>query len=321
MRIFVDDGSTNIKLAWIENGEIKTLISANSFKNEWSLVLDNSPISTNYEIEREKYSFDPVSPEAILTTETRYQYGDINVVAIHHALQQSGIEPQPVDIVVTLPLSEYLDQNNQPRKENIQRKKNNVKRPVSVQDRNNFTICKVSVLPESVPAGFSILKELDDLDSLLIIDLGGTTLDISHVRSKMSGITKTFCDSKTGVSLITEGVKHALDSSANMRASSYVADRLIQKRNDMDFITRYIPNTSHREKVLQIMKEKENILKNRVLDTLTRFAGYSHVMVVGGGAEIVADTVRQTTGIQPERFFVSNNPQFDLVLGMMEMKG
>ncbi|MCP5786907.1 plasmid segregation protein ParM, partial [Klebsiella pneumoniae] len=27
MRIFVDDGSTNIKLAWVADGEVKTLIS------------------------------------------------------------------------------------------------------------------------------------------------------------------------------------------------------------------------------------------------------------------------------------------------------
>jgi plasmid segregation protein ParM len=47
-----------------------------------------------------------------------------------------------------------------------------------------------------VPAGFSVLKDLDDLDSLLIVDIGGTTLDIAHVRSKMSGFTKTHCDLK-----------------------------------------------------------------------------------------------------------------------------
>jgi plasmid segregation protein ParM len=32
------------------------------------------------------------------------------------------------------------------------------------------------------------------------VDIGGTTLDIAHVRSKMSGFTKTHCDPKTGVS-------------------------------------------------------------------------------------------------------------------------
>ncbi|MEY8940631.1 hypothetical protein AB9K36_02375 [Klebsiella michiganensis] len=52
-----------------------------------------------------------------------------------------------------------------------------------------------------------MLKDLDDLDSLLIVDIGGTTLDIAHVRSKMSGFTKTHCDPKTGVSIITEAAE------------------------------------------------------------------------------------------------------------------
>lgn len=36
MKICIDDGSTNIKLAWTENGERRNAISPNSFKSEWS---------------------------------------------------------------------------------------------------------------------------------------------------------------------------------------------------------------------------------------------------------------------------------------------
>ncbi|MDH8602388.1 plasmid segregation protein ParM, partial [Klebsiella pneumoniae] len=46
MRIFVDDGSTNIKLAWMEEGAVKTLISPNSFKPEWSMTLQGLDDST-----------------------------------------------------------------------------------------------------------------------------------------------------------------------------------------------------------------------------------------------------------------------------------
>ncbi|VDB02733.1 Plasmid segregation protein ParM [Klebsiella pneumoniae] len=75
-----------------------------------TLLTDSSvPASANYEIDG-KNSFDQLSPDAVRTTETRYQYSDVNVVAIHHALMQSGIEPQPVDVVVTLPLGEYTDE-------------------------------------------------------------------------------------------------------------------------------------------------------------------------------------------------------------------
>lgn len=74
-----------------------------------------------------------------------------------------------------------------------------MKREVTLQGKKpGFTIGKVSVLPESIPAGFNILTSLKDDDSLLIVDLGGTTLDVSHVRSKMSGITNTWCDPKLG---------------------------------------------------------------------------------------------------------------------------
>lgn len=327
MRIFIDDGSTNIKLAWVEEGEVKTLISPNSFKPEWSMTLQGltdttAPGSANYEIDGEKYSFDQLSPDAVRTTETRYQYSDVNVVAIHHALMQSGIEPQPVDIIVTLPLGEYLDTNAQPNMINIERKKANVKRTVTVQGCDeSFTVRKVSVLPESVPAGFNVLKDLDDLDSLLIVDIGGTTLDIAHVRSKMSGFTKTYCDPKTGVSIITEAVKHAMDTSVSTRTSSYFADRLIQARNDNEFLTRYIQNADQRAQVLKVLHERERTLTHRVMDSVGRFSGFTHVMVVGGGASIVASAVKTVTGVGDDRFFVSDNPQFDLVLGMVAMKG
>ena len=157
MKIFIDDGSTNIKLAWLEDGDVKTLISPNSFKPEWSFSLLDDAAPANYEIDGEKFSFDPLSADAVVTTETRYQYSDVNVVAIQHALQQTGLKAQPVDVIVTLPISEYLDANNQKNKQNIERKKKNVMREVRVQGSDAFVIRSVSVLPESIPAGFSVL--------------------------------------------------------------------------------------------------------------------------------------------------------------------
>ncbi len=97
-------------------------------------------------------------------------------------------------------------------------------REVRVQGSDAFVIRSVSVLPESIPAGFSVLAGLEDDESLLIVDLGGTTLDVSHVRSKMTGITKTWCDPNIGVSLITSGVKEQMAVHANTRVSSFQAD-------------------------------------------------------------------------------------------------
>lgn len=210
MLVFIDDGSTNIKLQWQENdGIIKQHISPNSFKREWAVSFGDKKIF-NYTLNGEQYSFDPISPDAVVTTNIAWQYSDVNVVAVHHALLTSGLPVSEVDIVCTLPLTEYYDRNNQPNTENIERKKANFRKKITLNGGDTFTIKDVKVMPESIPAGYEVLQELDELDSLLIIDLGGTTLDISQVMGKLSGISKIYGDSSLGVSLVTSAVKDAL---------------------------------------------------------------------------------------------------------------
>ncbi|WP_337049249.1 plasmid segregation protein ParM [Serratia fonticola] len=317
MKIFIDDGSTAIKMAWQENGEQRTLYSPNSFKPEWSTPFGDKP-PANYLLDGERYSFDPVSPDAIRTTHTRYQYSDVNVVAIHHALLQTGLLPQPVDVEVTLPLGEYLDEHNQPNHDNIQRKQRNIMRPVTLNSGETFTIRNVRVMPESIPAGFDIVKDLDELDSLLIVDLGGTTLDVAQVRGQFTGITKTFCDPGIGVSLMTEAVKSAL-AAANTRASSYFADDLILHRHDVPYLRTRVNDAAQFDQVLNALQEKEAMLSRRVQLAIERFSGYTHVAVVGGGANIIEAAVRKVTAVPNERFFESLAPQFELVNGLYQM--
>ncbi|HCQ3070524.1 TPA: StbA family protein, partial [Escherichia coli] len=37
MRIFCDDGSTNVKLAWFEGKTLKSAVSVNSFRHNWKV--------------------------------------------------------------------------------------------------------------------------------------------------------------------------------------------------------------------------------------------------------------------------------------------
>ena len=205
MKICIDDGSTNIKLAWTENGERRNAISPNSFKSEWSAPFGGMQ-PANYMLDGVRYGFDPVSDRFVQTTDTQYQYSDVNVIAIHHALVKSGITPQEVDVVVTLPLSEYFDTNAQPDMANINRKKANVMRPVEYQNGEAFTIRNVRVMPESIPAGFKALADMSPFESLLIVDLGGTTLDVAKVQGQLAGISQVFCDPHVGVSLMADAV-------------------------------------------------------------------------------------------------------------------
>lgn len=104
---FCDDGSTNVKLAWFEGKTLKSAVSVNSFRHNWKVEGLGSSRTYNYLLDGRKYTYDPVSEDAISTTHIEYQYSDTNVLAVHHALLNSGIEPQEIDLTVTLPISEF----------------------------------------------------------------------------------------------------------------------------------------------------------------------------------------------------------------------
>lgn len=322
MKIYIDDGSTNIKLAWLEDGFVKTFMSPNSFKREWSMQFGDNVGVENYEIEGEQFSFDSQAADAEVTTETRYQYSRVNAVAIHHALHAAGITPQSVDIVVTLPLSEFLTSGNTPNEANITRKKDSVKRPVNAQGASDFVINSVSVLPESIPAGFTQLGELTEEESLLIVDLGGTTLDVSQVKGQMSGITMTYCDPKIGVSMVTSAIRDVMAGSARTRISPLTASKLlVSYEGDKAWLNKRVYDDNQRQGVIDRIQQQETVLSNRVTDALERFSGYTHVMCVGGGANIsaVVSAVKAATQVPDDCFFVSNHTQFDLVIGMLNM--
>lgn len=120
INIFCDDGSTNVKLAWFENDILKTYVSPNSFRHGWKVDFGGGIQLHGL---RPEIHLGCDQQEAVSTTNVEYQYGDLNLLAVHHALLNCGLSPQDVSLTVTLPLSEYYDQDCQKNEENISRKK------------------------------------------------------------------------------------------------------------------------------------------------------------------------------------------------------
>lgn len=136
MNIFCDDGSTTVKLAWFaDKGKLKTSLSANSFRQGWKVEGMGVRQTFNYELDGKKYTYDEVSNESILTTHIEYQYTDVNVLAVHHALLNSGLKPQAVSLTVTLPISEFYTKECQKNELNIQRKIDNLNAPSKIEQR------------------------------------------------------------------------------------------------------------------------------------------------------------------------------------------
>ena len=318
--IYIDDGSTGIKLAWKDgNGEIKTALTNNTFKKELSPPTGESQVY-NYRCTGEDFSFSPMSTSIVMTNNVQWQYSAANAVAIQHALQQSGLVPQPIHALVTLPLSEFYDHNNQPNLVNIEKKKASVAQAVEVLGGQAFIIEKVSVSPESIPAAVAKVAELTDLDALLVVDLGGTTLDVSLIQGETASLVRVEGNASIGASAVTREVDQALRA-ANGQSSWRIADAIVKNRHNNEFIAARLFKEEDLPTIREALDKSIVSLSNATTDFLTRFSGFTHVAVVGGGASLVADRVKESLKISDKRFFVSNDPQFDLVRGMLYISG
>ncbi len=178
--ISCDDGSTSVKLAWYSGETLETMVSPNSFRTGWKVEGIGGSKAFNYQVGGIRYTADNVSRDAVATTNVEYQYGDLNLLAVHHALLNSGMEPQQVSLTVTLPVSEYYDANCQKNQENINRKKQNLLRPITLNRGKTFEITDVRVMPESLPAVFSELSRLQ---------VGVATCQHNGLCSQTSGIS------------------------------------------------------------------------------------------------------------------------------------
>ncbi len=217
--------------------------------------------------------------------------------------------------MVTLPLAEFYDEHAQYRLDNIERKKQSLLQPVELNNSHLFTITRVTVRPEPIPAGIALCDQLSSSNSMLIVDLGGITLDISQVAGQMSSVSRIYGDPALGASLVTDEVQQVLRK-ASMALSRYNVDRLIIKRFDDTYLANNINDLRAVDDIKQAIQSGIARYRARVLKAVDRFKGYTHVAVVGGGACLLADAIRTHVGLCEDRFFVAQEPQFVLVHGL-----
>ncbi|EJG2388741.1 StbA family protein [Kluyvera ascorbata] len=311
MNVYCDDGSTNVKLAWFDGDEMKTAVSPNSFRHGWKVADFGGAF--NYQIGSMKYSWDRVSRDAVSTTNVEYQYGDLNLLAVHHALLNSGLKPQDVSLTVTLPLSEYYDQDCQKNEENIARKQDNLLRGITLNKGEVFTVRDVIVMPESLPAAFTRLAEIQPGagETTLIIDLGGTTLDAGVIVGKFEDISAIHGNPSIGVSQVTRAAQAALRA-ADTETSPLIADQVIRSRKDRAFLNSIINDASRIDYVVDKIEEAIESLGVRIVSELTNFRNVNRVLLTGGGATLIEDAIRRAWPLAKERVEVISEPQLAL---------
>ena len=322
MNVFCDDGSTTVKLAWYEGKNLKTFLSANSFRNGWKVEGIGSRQTFNYELDGRKYTYDEVSNLAINTTHIEYQYSDANVLAVHHALLCSGMNPQSVSLTVTLPISEFYTSDCQKNELNILRKIKNLLRPVKLNKGEVFTIEQVEVLPESLPSVFAQLvkDEVGQFEKSLVIDIGGTTLDAGVIVGQFDDVSAVHGNAAIGVSMVTQAALSALKM-ASSDTSSLVADELIKQRHDHDFASRVVNDERQIKLVLDSIDSAIAKLGERVVDDLADFRHVNRVYIVGGGATLIEPAVKSAWHHLGNKVVMMDSPQTALVQAIAAFKG
>lgn len=296
LKIAIDDGSTNVKVSWIANKTLKSIISPNSFRKDWkSAALLRGKQIYNYEIGINKYTYDPTSEKSLSTTHIDYQYGDLNLLAVHHALLQTGLPPCDVAITVTLPITEYYQQDDCQRNEaNIERKKQNLMRPITLNKGEVFNIVSVDVMPESLPAVLTRLMNsgVNPYTKTLVIDCGGTTLDMGLIVGEFDEISEVYGNRALGVSLVTDAARTAL-AAADSDSSYLVANELIKHRHDANFVHEVINDESQIPRILEKLERKIEELGHFVAEEAKKFArNPNRVYLVGGGAALIHPAIR-----------------------------
>lgn len=312
-KIAVDDGSTNVKVAWLEQGEIKTVVSPNSFRKNWkSAALRKDKKIFNYSIGDTKYTYDATSDKALETTHVDYQYDDLNLLAVHHALLQTGLSPRPVTLVVTLPITEYYNPEDCQKNEfNIERKRKHLMREISLNKGETFKVIDVEVMPESLPAVLSTLvnSNCNEFTRSLVIDIGGTTLDMGVVVGEFDDVSAIYGNNEIGVSMVTDVTRKAL-AFADSDSSYLVANELIKRRNDHQFFCDVVNDESKIATIKEKIESKIEELGAQVANEAKKFAkNPNRVYIVGGGAPLIYPAIKAAYETLGERVVLVEQAQ------------
>lgn len=320
-KIFCDDGSTAVKLAWFDDADKRhTLVSHNSFKEGWNTSGFGSEKTFNYLVDGEKYAFDTHNPSAMITTNIEYQYGVENRLAVHHALLQTGLEPQDVELWVTLPVSEYFTVDMQENSENINKKIDNLKKNITLNKGTVFTIKKIHVLPESLPAALTSLEadNVTELESSLVVDLGGTTLDCGAISGRYKGVSRVSGEPGLGVTLVTTAAMNALKQ-AGSQTSYYIADQLVRNKDDTELFENVVNDSSRIDAVKSVIESSIARLSERVIQHLQSYKGVNRIYLTGGGAVLIYPAIRAAFPLLKDKVKILPDAQLALVTSIAEI--
>ena len=196
--VAIDDGYADIKTATGDIGQLRTgTFSTNlarGFRVHTALGAETTEDCTGYYVldDDQRYT----AGNWITGEETRFDgfhFSPLNRVAVHHGLHMSGVDPnRPVRLVCGLPVRAFFHDDGELRKDDIERKRSNLKKAVQRVSGDNaatIQVTDVEVVPQALAAWMDYAyddqcreRDGNESDSAIgVVDVGGRTTDIAVV--------------------------------------------------------------------------------------------------------------------------------------------
>ncbi|MET4696671.1 ParM/StbA family protein [Endozoicomonas lisbonensis] len=301
--VVVDEGSRQVKVCWQDaDGKIQTKVIPSNVNDQQEgndflgnphdsnyLIKNNEGTDVNYFV----FDFESVLDRVDTNTE-RYQVSHANRALVHEALRQAGFEGKPVEVVCTLPLSQFFIHNGQGRRDDsrIDEKKKNLMGEIA--NVNSIPAAKITdcrVAPESISAWFNLLFK-DDLTvdaekyqatSVLIVDIGGTTTDIAMINGKGHPTSRKTED--VGVFNVIDRIRELLPSK--------IKD--VKTINDVQMENLLRTGRFRNQDVQAIIKEAVRPIQTKLVAAMDKFEKDSmsldYIVLVGGGAALFGQSL------------------------------
>lgn len=315
MRIADDNGYFDHKIAWYQNGQIKTAKYPAILGSRDEAMTDMSGgYCDMYQTgDDQRLVVNPDVSKKIPLRNESYGRSPENRVLVNHGLLKAGIElGQEVFLLTSLPVRDFFKDDGQVNSELVDSQKNNMLQPVfSVKNETDepqriahVTQCKV--MSEAVAAAFDYLiddetLEMKTLDApIAVLDFGGSTFDVVtltkqlQVRQSSSGtlrrgtfdIVRPF---KTHLKQYLDEQGMKLHSVPDWMVTHALLNREVEKTTrdaDPQVGSRKLP-------VGKIINESAapivNEIKAYVKELLPNFSEFQAVLLVGGGSLLCRD--------------------------------
>lgn len=310
--VIVDEGSSQIKLVWLEDNQLKTQMIKSRGSYTLESTLDGGIGDNVYEVDTVRINVGDKVANPIATCSDHYQTSDINRALVHHILRLAGFGSQTVDLMVTLPVDTFY-RNTDKR----DAKKDHMKKPVRHANGLPLAIInQVLVAPEAVPVLDSIrlndrgelLDDFSDLNKVLIVDIGGTTTDITVVTSRNT--TEGHASVRIGVFDIAKNLRGNLFNDPNIEALEPSMDTL-----DHTLRTGQFRGVDVGHHIRDACEPVKNMLLSAMRPLVADPAELDFVCYVGGGANLLAESLTRAYG---GNTITHPNPEFAVALGLMK---